>query len=170
MSVQPVIRSGRLMTRKADFNAEEWQTVVNGPLYAGMRVIAADRGGTLRETMAMGQVYQDARAKTTGTGLIDELVKTPPAIDPQHLQQAGADIGAVTVQHLNQAMRILEAKATPQEIDAYKVFVMTVAQTVASAHREGGFLGIGGTEISQAEEQALDEISGALGAPPAGAS
>jgi hypothetical protein len=152
------------MTRKADFNAEEWTTVVNGPVYAGMRVIAADRGGTLRETMAMGRVYQEARQNQGASPLLDELVTSPPSLDPQ---QAGGDIGAVAVQHLNQAMRILEAKATPEEIDAYKIFVMTVAQTVASAHKEGGFLGIGGKEISEAEDQALDEISAALGAPPA---
>lgn len=157
------------MTPKADFNAEEWQTVVNGPLYAGMRVIAADRGGTLRETMAMGQVYQDARGRDNASQLLDELLKSPPSIDPAQIQQAGGDIGAVTVRQLNDAMRILEAKATPAEIDAYKTFVMTVAQTVAGAHKEGGFLGIGGKEISEAEDQALDEISAALGAPPSAA-
>jgi hypothetical protein len=43
---------------------------------------------------------------------------------------------------------------------------MTVAQAVAAAHKEGGFLGIGGTRVSEAEEHALDEISAALGAPP----
>ena len=154
------------MTRKADFNAEEWATVVNGPVYAGMRVIAADRGGTLRETMAMGRVYQEARQNQGESVFLDELVTSPPSIDAQRVQQA-ADIGTATVQHLNQAMRILEAKASREEIDAYKTFVMTVAQTVASAHKEGGFLGIGGKEISEAEDQALDEISAALGAPPA---
>jgi hypothetical protein len=44
---------------------------------------------------------------------------------------------------------------------------MTLAQAVASAHNEGGFLGIGGKAISDAENQALDEISTALGSPPA---
>ena len=44
---------------------------------------------------------------------------------------------------------------------------MTVAQAAAAAHKEGGFLGIGGKEISEAEDKALDEISLALGAPPA---
>ena len=44
---------------------------------------------------------------------------------------------------------------------------MTVAQEVVSAHKEGGFLGIGGKPISDAENRALDEISIALGAPPA---
>jgi hypothetical protein len=43
---------------------------------------------------------------------------------------------------------------------------MTVAQAVAEAHKEGGFLGIGGKRVSAAEDQALDEISLALGSPP----
>jgi hypothetical protein len=154
------------VTTKADFNAEDWSTVVDGPLYAGLRVIAADRGGTLRESMAMGRVYQEARAKQGTSPLLDELVKSPPAIDPERLKEAGGDLSAVTTEHLRKAMSILASMATPDEADAYKTFVMTVAQAVAGAHKEGGFLGIGGTRISEAEDQALDEISLALGTPP----
>jgi hypothetical protein len=155
------------MTRKSDFNAEEWSTVVDGPLYAGMRVISADRGGTLRETLAMGRVYQEARARHGESELLDELLKSPPSIDPDRVREMGGDIAALTQQQLREAIRILDAKATPEEVDAYKRFVMTVAQAVASAHKEGGFLGIGGKQISDAENQALDEISTGLGAPPA---
>ncbi|MDX6659788.1 MAG: hypothetical protein QOJ55_610 [Solirubrobacteraceae bacterium] len=155
------------MTRKADFNAEEWSTVVEGPLYAGMRVISADRGGTLRESLAMGRAYQEARLGHGESELLDELVKSPPSIDPDRIRQAGGNIGAVASDRLREAIGILEAKATPEEGDAYKKFVMTVAQAVASAHKEGGFLGIGGKQISDAENQALDEISTALGPPPA---
>ena len=155
------------MTRKADFNAEEWSTVVNAPLYAGMRVIGADRGGTLRESAALGRVYQEARARHGESQLLDELVISPPAIDPERLRGAGGDLAAVTTQQLRDAMTILEAKASPAEIDDYKRFVMTLAQEVAGAHKEGGFLGIGGKPVSDAENQALDEISSALGTPPA---
>ncbi|HEX3690303.1 MAG TPA: hypothetical protein VHV28_11415 [Solirubrobacteraceae bacterium] len=154
------------MTSKADFNAEDWSTVVDGPLYAGLRVIAADRGGTLRESLAMGRVYQDARAKQGASPLLDELIKSPPAIDPERLKETGGDLSAVTTEHLRKAMAILESKATPADADAYKTFVMTVAQAVAEAHKEGGFLGIGGKRVSDAEDQALDEISHALGSPP----
>lgn len=154
------------MTSKADFNAEDWSTVVDGPLYAGLRVIAAGRGGTLRESMAMGRVYQEARAKQGTSALLDELIKSPPAIDPEALKQAGGDLSAVTADHLRKAMSILESAASAEEADAYKTFVMTVAQAVAGAHKEGGFLGIGGTRVSEAENQALDEISQALGTPP----
>jgi hypothetical protein len=154
------------MTRKPDFNAEEWSTVVDAPLYAGMRVISADRGGKLRETVAMVRVYQAAREHHGESDLLDELVKSPPSIDANKVREAGADIAAIATSKLHEAIGILGEKATPAEVDAYKRFVMTVAQAVASAHKEGGFLGIGGKQISDAENQALDEISSALGPPP----
>jgi hypothetical protein len=155
------------MTRKADFNAEEWSTVVDGPLYAGMRVISADRGGTLRESLAMGRVYQEARGHHGESELLDELIKSPPSIDPERIREQGGNIAVLASEQVRKAIEILEARATSSEIDAYKRFVMTVAQAVASAHKAGGFLGIGGKQVSDAENQALDEISTALGAPPA---
>ena len=112
-------------------------------------------------------VYQEARQHHGESELLDELLKTPPTIDADRLREAGGNIGAVTSQQLHEATAILDAKATPAEIDGYKTFVMRVAQTVASAHKEGGFLGIGGKEISDTENQALDQISAALGTPPA---
>jgi hypothetical protein len=133
-----------------------------------MRVISADRGGTLRESLALGRAYQEARAGHGQSELLDELVKSPPAIDPERIREAGGNIAAVASERLREAMSVLEAKATPEEVDAYKRFVMTVAQAVASAHKEGGFLGIGGKQISDAENQALDEISVALGSAPEG--
>ena len=108
------------MTKRADFNAEEWANVVNGPLYAGMRVIAADTGGTLRESLAMGRAYQAARERHGESELLDELVKSPPSIDPDHLRQVGGDIAKVASQQLSDAVAVLEAKATPAEVDAYK--------------------------------------------------
>jgi hypothetical protein len=154
------------MTTKADFNAEEWATVTDGPLYAGMYLISADRGGTVRESIAMGRVYQTAREQHGDSELLDDLLKSPPSIDPDRIREAGGDVGSVTTDQLREAVRILEAKSTPADTDAYKRFVMTVAQAVAGAHKEGGFLGIGGKQISDAENHALDEISGALGTPP----
>jgi hypothetical protein len=132
-----------------------------------MRVISADRGGTLRESLALGRVYQEARGRQGQSEFLDELVKTPPSIDPNSLREAGGDIATVATERLREAMRIVESKTTPEEADSYKTFVMTVAQAAAAAHKEGGFLGIGGKQVSDAENQALDEISKALGAPPA---
>jgi hypothetical protein len=41
--------------------------------------------------------------------------------------------------------------------------VLAVVQTAAEAHREGGFVGIGGVEVSEREQAALDEIGAILG-------
>jgi len=152
------------MTKKADFNAEEWSTVAEGPLYAGLRVIAASRGGTVRESLAMGRVYKDARTQHGESELLDELVASPPTLDPKHAQQAGGEVTRVAMDRLREAVSALEAKATPEEVEAYRNFVTAVARAAAGAHKEGGFLGIGGQEISEAEQQGLDEISAALGA------
>jgi hypothetical protein len=155
------------MTKRADFNAEEWATVVDGPIYAALRVIAASHGGRLRESLALSRTYQEARSNQANSELLDALVKSPPALDVDEVRHAQSNIAEVVAQHLRDAIGILGAKATPAETDSYKTFVMTVAQAVATAHKEGGFLGIGAKQITDAENQALDEISGALGPPPA---
>ena len=157
------------MTRKAEFNAEEWSTVVEGPAWAALRVISAHKGGTFRESIAVGRAYEAARKEQGQSEFLDDLVSSPPAIDKRRVEAEGGDpkaIATITTERLKEAMAILEAKVAPEEIDHYKKFVMTVAQAAAKAHKEGGFLGIGGKEVSEAEDKALDEISLALGSPP----
>jgi hypothetical protein len=149
------------MTKKADFNAEEWSTVVAGPVLAGLRVITASRGGTIRESLAMGQVYAEARKQHGDSELLDELVSSPPGLDASRLQADGG-IEAAT-ERLREAVRIVEEKGSPEEVDAYKHFVLAVAQAAASAHKEGGVLGIGGKQVSDEEQAAIDAIAATLG-------
>jgi hypothetical protein len=42
------------MTTKAEFNAEEWERVAQAPALAGLMVMLADRGGAIRESIALG--------------------------------------------------------------------------------------------------------------------
>src|SRR5437016_4827343 len=86
---------GQPMTKKADFNAEEWSTLVEAPLLAGMRLVKAPRGGTIRESMALGKAYGAAREKHGENELLDEIVASPPAIDKQKLSQSGTLAQAV---------------------------------------------------------------------------
>ena len=149
------------MATKADFNAEEWATIVEGPMLAGMRVVRAERGGTIRESVAMGKVYTAARQAQGESGLLDELVASPPSIDPQRLQAAG-DLGAATTDRLREAVQLLDEKGSPEDVEAYKGFAVAVAQAAAEAHKEGGFVGIGGQPVSDKEQKALDEIKAAV--------
>jgi hypothetical protein len=146
------------MTSKADFDAEQWSTLVEAPVLAGMRVVTAGRGGTLRESMAMGKVYAAARREQGESELLDALVSSPPAMDPARVGSSGDVKGAVE-ERLREAIGILEEKATPEELEAYRSFVLSLAEAVAGAHKEGGFLGVGGTPVSEAEQKALDEIA-----------
>jgi hypothetical protein len=154
------------MTKKAEFNAEEWTTVVEGPLLAGLRVVAAERGGTIRESIAVGKAYAEARQQQGTSELLDEVVAHPPALDPSRVG-AGGDIAATADSGLREAVRILTEKASADELEAYRRFVLTVATAVANAHREGGFLGVGGKQVSESEQAALDELATILGTSPA---
>jgi hypothetical protein len=150
------------MTTKADFNAEEWSTIVEAPLLAGLRVIAADRGGTIRESVAMGKVYQEARQGGGEGELLDEVAASPQGLDQERLRASG-DLVAAATDRLREAVRTLEQKASPEEVEAYKRFVLSVAEAAAKAHKEGGFIGIGGKQVSESEQAALDEIAATLG-------
>lgn len=153
------------MATKADFNAEEWSTIVEGPLLAGMRVVRAGRGGTIRESLAIGKVYAEARRTQGRSDLLDALVASPPAVDPLRLQ-GGGDIAAASRERLGDALRVLDDKGSAEDAGAYKHFVVAVAQAAAEAHKEGGFIGIGGRHISPEEQAALDEIRSVLDGQP----
>ena len=151
------------MTTKADFNAEEWSTLVEGPLLAGMSVVAAERGGTIRESLAIGKAYAAARQDHGESPLLDEIASSPPALDPNKVREAGGDMQQFATSRLQEAVTIIGSKATDQDAQAYKRFVVTVAEAVANANREGGFVGIGGKPVSEKEQAALDAIRATLG-------
>lgn len=152
------------MTTKADFNAEEWSTVAEGPVVAGMIVITAQRGGTLRESIQLGKAYAEARQQQGTSELLDAIVSAQPQVDqtryrsPEELREKGLG-------RLREAVELLKQKATPDEVEDYKRFVQNLAERAAAAHKEGGFLGVGGKEVSDAERAALDEIAAALDSP-----
>jgi hypothetical protein len=149
------------MTGKADFSSEEWEVVLKGPPSAGMIVITAQRGGTFRESFSIAKSYGEARKQHGESELLDEIASTKPEIDrtryhsPEELKEHG-------LQHLREAVELLEQKATPEEVDEYRRFVLTLANRVADAHKEG-FLGLSGERVSEAERAAVAEIAEALG-------
>jgi hypothetical protein len=144
------------MTGKADFTQEEWELVLEGPPSAGMIVVTAQRGGSFRESIAMAKAYVEARRQHGESELLDEIVAAKPERDHtrytsvEELKQHG-------LQHLRQAVELLERKTTPEEVEDYRRFVLTLAEKVAKAHREGG------ETVSDAERAAIEEISASLG-------
>jgi hypothetical protein len=146
------------MTTKAAFSPEEWNVVLEGPPSAGMIVVTAARGGTFKETIAMSKAYVEARAQHGSSELLDEIVAAKPAVDHTRYHSA-EELRDSGLEHLRSAVTLLEGKATPQELDDYRRFVLALADKVAAAHREGG------QDVSPAETEAVQQISAALGAP-----
>src|SRR5213078_4516199 len=140
------------MTAKADYTPDEWKTVLEGPPSAGMIVVTAQRGGTFRETIAMAKAYVEARKQHGDSELLDEIVSAKPEIDHTRYQSA-EELKEKGLRHLRDAVELLERKATPEELEEYGRFVLTLADKVAAAHREGG------EGISPAEQAAIHEIA-----------
>ena len=147
------------MTTKAAFAPGEWTVVLEGPPTAGMIVVTAAHGGMFRETFAMSKAYAEARAEHGESELLDEIVSAKPEIEhkryrsPEELRDNGLG-------RLRDAIALLEGKATTEECDDYRHFVLTLANKVAAAHREHG------QKVSPAEADAIEQITVALG--PAG--
>jgi hypothetical protein len=149
------------MTRKADFNADEWSLVLQGPPTAGMMVITAHKGGTLRESISLGRVYAEARKRQDEDELLDEIVSDQPEFDQERYDSV-EELRTRGLERIAEAVSLLEQKGTPDEVEDYKRFVMSLAETAARSHKEGGFLGFGGTEISDSEQAVLDELATTL--------
>jgi hypothetical protein len=145
------------VTTKAAFSPSEWQLVLEGPPAAGLLVITASHGGMFRETIAMSKAYAEARAQHGESELLDEIVAEKPRMErggkvhnPEELRDQALDC-------LTDVTTLLEHKATVEERDDYRRFVLTVANKVAAAHREKG------KQVSPEEDQAIQDITTALG-------
>ena len=148
------------MTGKADFSEEEWELVLEGPTSAGMIVIMADRGGSVRESFSMAKMYAEARESHGDSQLLDEIVSAKPEIDKA---RAGSqeELKEHQLQRIRDAVALVEQKATPEELQEYKQFIRSLADRVANARKEG-FLGIGGERVSEDERTAVGEIAAAV--------
>ncbi len=144
------------MTTKAAFSPEEWKVVLEGPPTAGMIVITAARGGMFRETVAMSKAYAEAHAQLGGSELLDEIVAAKPEVDHTRYHSA-EELRDSGLGHLHDAVALLESKATAEELDDYRRFVLTLAGKVAAAHKEAG------QSVSPAEAEAIQQITAALG-------
>jgi hypothetical protein len=140
------------LTSKNDFTDDEWKLVLQGPTSAGMMVAASESGGTFRESFSMAKAYTEARKDHGESELLDTIVSTKPQVDRTraHSQE---ELSQRALQHLQEAIAVLEAKATPEEIEDYRRFVLGLAGRVAEAHK-----GVG-----DSEQGAIEQIAGALG-------
>jgi hypothetical protein len=141
------------MTGKADFSAEEWELVREGPPTAGIVVAFASRGGTFRESLALAKTFTEARRKHGESELLDAIVAERPHVDRYHSREEAESEG---LRQLGEAVTLLEQKATPDDLESYRRFTLDVAEHVAEAHKEEG------AAVSPEESAAIEKIRATL--------
>jgi hypothetical protein len=146
---------GTVMTSKSDFTPEEWRLILEAPPSAGMIVVTAQHGGSFRETIAMAKAYAEARQQHGKSELLDEIVAAKPERDHTHYHSM-EELKQHGLQHLRDSVALLEKKVTPEEVEEYRRFIVTLSHRVAAAHREHGL------DVTESEQKAIDEITDAL--------
>ena len=69
---------------------------------------------------------------------------------------------AQTLEDAREAAQLLDSKVDPAQAAQYRQWALGVADKVAMASTEGGFLGFGGTRLSDAEKSLIDQLKTAL--------
>jgi hypothetical protein len=157
------------MSTKNDYTDEEWTALLRGPIVAGMAISIADPGGpievskelmaTLRATIAPQSQDPLVTAVAHEIAALAEDRKNPAA----DFKPRGPTPGDQILDEMRRVREILVAKATPDEAKAFGMWLMTVAQETANREKEGGFLGIGGEQVSDREREMLSRLGTALG-------
>ena len=164
------------MATKADFTPDEWKLLLQSPLVAGVAISAADPSGLIgmmRESMASARALIQAKTDPDADALVKAVGSEFETSEGRGLAQDGvktaitgaktpAEIVAKALDSLKAASAVLDAKGGPDAVP-FKSWLAGIAKSVAEAAPEGGFLGFGGTQVSEAEKATVAQIAGALG-------
>jgi hypothetical protein len=140
------------MATKSDFTEQEWEQLHKGVTGAGLLVSLSDRSffDGFKEAGTLARHLADAR-KNSDSPLIRDLAEVRGS--GFGLTDRPDDIERETLEALRSAVSVLEDKA-PDELEAYRSFVLDVAESVAAAAG-------GGDEV---EREAIEKIREALSA------
>jgi hypothetical protein len=155
------------MTTKSDFTDEEWNRIRRAPFVAGMAISLADPGGPIEMSKETMTTMKSATNPPSREQLLAEVAldiqsmtqqrESPiSGFKPQAAQQILDELGAVS--------EIVSSKATAEEAAAFKQWLLTTAQAAADAAKEGGFMGFGAVQVSEGEQQMLDQVRATIGA------
>ncbi len=156
------------MSTQSDYSAEEWQEVVIAPVLAGMLVITSDPAvfGSIKESATVATTINEY-GQSSETELMREIAqamsgKEKPKMPELPTKEGPDAVMNVLVKKCHGAARIVESKS-PDEAEAFNLYLIDVAKKTAQSSREGGFLGIGSTRVSDQEKTAIKQLADALG-------
>jgi len=162
------------MANKQSFTPEEWTKILQSPMLAAMAVSAAEPSGLwgmLKEAVASSSALAAAKLDAGTNELIKAVVSDYETSEGRAAVQDAlrqrfdgakpAEVVRRSVEALGDVAAILSAKA-PGDAAAFKAWLRALSHKVAEAASEGGFLGFGGVQVTDAEKATLADIAKAL--------
>jgi hypothetical protein len=158
------------MTSKSSFTDDEWVRVLRAPLVAGMALTIADPGGPIEVSKEMMATLRAATVPPSQEELLAAVALDIQAMVQQKQNPArnfkpasAATAGSEILDELRAVDAIVAAKATPEETEAFRGWLVVAAQAAADAAKEGGFMGFGAVQVSDGEQTMLDQLRRGLG-------
>jgi hypothetical protein len=159
------------VTTKSEFTEDEWATLVRSPMVAGMAITIADPGGPIEVVKETSAVLKFAIGSSSEQrdDLVGEVARDVRMLAEQRKNPVGdfkprGTLAAKEIlDELSRANEIVSAKATPEEAEAFRAWIMECAQRAADAAKEGGFMGFHAERVSQGEKDMLAQLGSTLG-------
>jgi hypothetical protein len=160
------------MLTKNDFSASDWNTLRDTQYLVGFATVMAGSSGlgTIKELIALSQGIIQNQA--SGVPLIRELTATSEmqaaeaslkeSFGERQAKPSSDMVRRRALEGARSSLAILGPKGSKEEIDAYRQLLYGIADKVAHAAREGGFLGFGGTLVSEGEQSFLKDLRSTL--------
>jgi hypothetical protein len=153
------------MTSKTDFSEDQWAQVVRAPFVAGLAVTLSDPGGPIEAGKEQMAAIRSVMSPPTRGDLLTDVALDVQGMTQQHEHPlkgyrpgGGRDPREALLEELRATRALVGSKATAEEATAFSSWIVDVAQAVADAAKEGGFLGIGATRVSDREQDMLDRV------------
>ena len=165
------------------YTESEQQLLAATPILIGSAMVFAGSSGlgTVKELFASAKSYMAGLKDYPNNAIIqgvlpnmenrEEAKVKAKALREEtvaRLKDKGIDspekIRALLLDDSREIADLLARKASTEEAAEYKAWAMSVAENVAKAAKEGGFLGFGGEQVSAGEKTLFAELASTLGA------
>ncbi|NJN18024.1 MAG: hypothetical protein HC822_18005 [Oscillochloris sp.] len=163
------------------FSDDEWATVLRAPAAVISAVIGSSLGGPvsiMKEVGAAVNSFEQAAKERRENPLIAEILvalkerfdafsflgnsEGDTTLGDVDVVALGSD-PAKAVAMVREAGEVLNRNAPGPESDEYRTWLLQIGRNVAEAAPEGGFMGIGGEQVNDAEREILAQLREALG-------
>jgi hypothetical protein len=149
---------------RGKFSDADWMKVRMAPIGAAYLVAKASPSkgkGALNELAAAAETVGKTATGASPTSFLNTAFGGGLTGDEWDVLEKDAPSNDSILKSLTAAKAVVAAQS-PGEATAFGDMVVRVAENVAGATKEGGFLGIGGKQVSDAEAAALNAIRAAL--------